>query len=360
MPIKTLYFDESGFTGANYLDEAQPFFVVASTDIEPARAEGILKAAFPKYAADEFKFSNIWKNHQGGLTEFGKALGGLEHNAYIYMIDKRFAVLMKIIDFLIEPVMHENGYDFYADGFCWKYANCIHFDFEQLAPPRLYDSLLETYQRFSREPTDARLADLQMLLRVTANRYAGKCQVVWEQMALGAERFHRYHKIDEFKATNDLQVTSVFASVAGWRQRSADDFALIHDATANFFRGKNVWDHVTGNEVPQQVHIGGDGKPLEFPLRVLSTTPRDSKDCRSIQFCDVLAGLGTKLFDTRIAGEERTLLREILKAGAGVIDFNGVRPRQVFPEKGLPRKRNGPDAVDKMMAIMAKRPVGKA
>lgn len=355
MPTKTLYFDESGFTGANYLDEVQPFFVVASTDIDPARAEAILKKAFPRYAAAEFKFSNIWKSHRDGLQQFGSALGELEHNAYLYMINKRFAVLTKIIDFLAEPIIRDSGYDFYADGYCWKYANYVHYGFEQFAPPELYDSVVRNYQRFSREPTEQNLNGLQALLRIMANSYEGEGQMFLEQMALGAELFHRYHNLDEFKATNDLQVTSVFASVARWRRKSADDFVIIHDATANFFRAKEVWDWVTSNEAPPEVQIGGDGSPLEFPLRVLSTTPTDSKDCYSVQFCDVLAGLATKMFDERIAGKERALLENAIKAGAGAIDFNGVRPGAVFPEDGLPRKLNGPDAVDKMLKIMASR-----
>jgi len=61
-------------------------------------------------------------------------------------------MLTKINDFLIEPVVHESGHDFYAEGYCWKYANYIHFGFDQLAPPELYDSLVRNYQRFSRNP----------------------------------------------------------------------------------------------------------------------------------------------------------------------------------------------------------------
>src|SRR5262249_22477897 len=54
-----------------------------------------------------------------------------------------------------------SAYDFYADGFCWKYANYMHYGFTELAPPELYDSLVQNYQRFSRNPTDGTLGDLQ-------------------------------------------------------------------------------------------------------------------------------------------------------------------------------------------------------
>ena len=43
------------------------------------------------------------------------------------MVNKRFAVLTKIVDYLIEPYITDAGYDFYDDGFCWKYFNYIYF-----------------------------------------------------------------------------------------------------------------------------------------------------------------------------------------------------------------------------------------
>jgi len=51
-------------------------------------------------------------------------------------IDKRFAVLTKIVDFLIGPYITDTGYDFYDGGFCWKYCNYIYFGLTQSAPRR--------------------------------------------------------------------------------------------------------------------------------------------------------------------------------------------------------------------------------
>ena len=58
MVARTLYFDESGFTGDNLLDSTQPIFAIASTDLEPEVAEVILRETFPRYGGNEFKFSN--------------------------------------------------------------------------------------------------------------------------------------------------------------------------------------------------------------------------------------------------------------------------------------------------------------
>ena len=84
------------------------------------------------------------------------------------MAHKRYAVLTKIVDFLIEPYITDAGFDFYADGFCWKYANYIHFGLTQFAMPELLDALLRHYQTFSRKPTRENLEASQTRLRLMA------------------------------------------------------------------------------------------------------------------------------------------------------------------------------------------------
>ena len=56
MLTKTLYFDESGFTGYNLLDPNQPVFTIASSDLGDQEAADILRAAFPRYQGHEYKF----------------------------------------------------------------------------------------------------------------------------------------------------------------------------------------------------------------------------------------------------------------------------------------------------------------
>jgi hypothetical protein len=53
MPVRTIYFDEAGYTGYNLLDSVQPIFVIASVDIEEQLASEILQSSFPKYQGGE-------------------------------------------------------------------------------------------------------------------------------------------------------------------------------------------------------------------------------------------------------------------------------------------------------------------
>mgnify|MGYP007017144022 CR=1 FL=1 len=353
MKTRTLYIDESGFTGYNLLDPMQPVFAIASTDIDADMAERILRESFPRYQGDEFKFTNIWRtNNKKNLIEFGKNIKDLDKHAFAWIIDKRFAVLTKIVDFLIEPFITDGGYDFYADGFCWKYTNYIHFGFKQFASPELYDALLTGYQAFSRDPSPERLRDLQAQLRIMSRSSETEVQIFLDQMALGAELFEKYNSLENFGGSDELHVTSMMAVITDWRKLYPEDFEVVHDASANFFRRQELWEKITNNNVPEQVHTLGDGTCVNFPLRVISTNPIDSKDSYSVQFCDLLAGLFTRYFDMRIVGDDRKLLIDVVEAGLGSIQYNGIRPATIFPDQIPPRRLSGPDAVDRMTEII--------
>lgn len=95
-------------------------------------------------------------------------------------------------------------------------------------------------------------------------------------MALGAEMFHRFHELDSFRGSNELQQGTMLAVVSYWRQKHPEDFAVVHDASSNFLRGKGMWERITNSSVPEQRHRKGDGTFVEFPLRVVSTTAIDS------------------------------------------------------------------------------------
>ncbi len=354
MSTKSLFFDESGFTGYNLLDSTQPIFAIASTDIDEEAAEKILTDSFPKYQGPEFKFSNIWNsNNKKNLIKFSSKIEKYSDNSFVWMIDKKFAVLTKAVDFLIEPLITNAGYNFYANGFCWKYANYIHFGLTEIAAPDHYDTLVRTYQTFSRDPSRERLKELQSQLNIMASSADEPVRIFFEQMAHGASLFDEFHNLEQFKSTNEFHVSCMVAIIAYWRQRYSEDFSVIHDASSIFFRNKDVWESITSSDVPDQSHPLGDGTTVQFPLRVTSTNPIDSAESIQVQFCDVLAGLTTRVFDKRMDAENKELLQNVINAGFGEMRYNGVRPSATFPDKFPPDKKVGPDPVDLMAKIIS-------
>ncbi|MDA8586732.1 DUF3800 domain-containing protein [Rhodobacteraceae bacterium] len=353
MPTRTIYFDESGFTGYNLLDPRQPTFSIASVDISEDRAEEILNASFPRYQGPEFHFTNIWTSGQKQrLKQFCNHLHEVADRSFCYVTDKRFAVLTKMMDFLVEPAITDAGYDFYDDGFCWKYANYVHYGLSQFAPPELLDCLLRFYQEFSRAPNEQSLALLQSRLRMMAESTEDPIHIFLDQMATGAEIFERYTDLSTFKSSNSLQTSTMIAVIGHWRQSCQDDFAVIHDASSSFLRDRQSWEAVTGVDVDGIALKAGDGSFVEYPIRVISTEAKDSRESRSIQFCDILAGLASRHFNPNLSEDDRAFMDELIDEGLGNISSNRLIPSTVFPDQIPPKRLEGPDVVDQMAEML--------
>jgi hypothetical protein len=354
MPTRTIFFDESGFTGYNLLDPDQPVFAVASVDITDGRAEEILRSSFPQDRADEFHFTRIWRSRRQreGLRAFCSYLHEVADTSFCYATNKRFAVLTKIMDFLVEPAITDAGFDFYDDGFCWRYSNYVHFGLTQFAPPELLTSLLSFYQEFSRNPTREKLSVLQFRLRMMAESSDEPIKVFLEKMAMGAELFERYTGLDDFRSSNNIQTSTMIAVIGHWRQTHPEDFAVVHDDSSSFMRDRHMWEIITAADNPEVALKAGDGSFVPHPLRVISTESRNSRDSFPIQFCDILAGLTAKHFNPALTDEDRVFMSELIDGGLCNISSNRLIPSGEFPIQFPPKRLDGLDVVDQMAEML--------
>lgn len=349
--IKTIYFDESGFTGYNYLDPLQPVFTLASTDIQPDVAKAILSESFPNYKGAEFKFSSLWKSRRKDFLTLAGKLASYSDGIFFWVVDKPFAVVVKMVDFLIEPGVTAAGYNFLADGFGRKTVNYLYVGLKYVATPGCLERLVEGYQIFSRDPSIPALNQFREVLKEEYERQSLEVKPLLGQLLDGANNFEKHTDLETFRATNDLQFTTMLAAVADWRKRFQEDFVIIHDASSNFLRQKENWNTVTSTDVPKQMHPLGDGTTVEFPLRVLETHSVNSKDNYSVQLCDLLAGFASRYFNPQKTKDEQEILEAIAENGLGSATTNGIRVGKDFPT-GPPQKLDGPDAVDLMLNIM--------
>ena len=230
-------------------------------------------------------------------------MGAYSDRVFIWRVDKRFAVLTKLIDYLIEPTVSEAGFDFYADGFSLNYTNYIHFGLMHFASDTLHSELLQAYQNFSRSPSHRNLYRLQLDLERLAAEAGEPMGQFIELMALGARHFTQYFSVESFGGSDELQLTSMVAIVGYWRSLYTEDFEIMHDTSSNFFHRMDYWRRITNSNVPKQLHPSASGTLYEFPLRVIHTESVDSKENVSIQLCDVLAGLAARASGRSVSKE---------------------------------------------------------
>ena len=317
-------------------------------------SEQILRESFPTYRGAEFKFSKLWRStrNRSRFREFGHNLGAYADQVFIWRVEKKFAVLTKIVDYLVEPIARHGGFDFYADGFSLNYTNYVYFGLTRLAPQNVYLSLLRAYQKFSRTPTRRNLHDLHWDLTRLAKEAGDPMKEFLEFMALGARNFETFFDIESFGGSDELQLTSMIAIVGHWRNLHEEDFAITHDASSNFFRRLEDWEKISNSNVPDQDHPTASGTMFRFPLRVVSIESVDSKTNSSVQLCDVLSGLAGRHFRAGANEADRRILGEAVNAGLGDAQLGGIMPEEFDPSRLQPREREGPDAVDRMADII--------
>lgn len=352
--MTTIFLDESGYTGDDLLNVEQPYFVIASSIIGDDEALDLLRRCFPRYQGREFKFSNVWKRdtHRARLRDFARELPALYDRAFPWIIDKRFCVLTKMLDYLIEPMVYEGGGDFYTGGYAQRFMNTAHRDILRLGSEALYDATLRTWDAFARAPSAATIAAMQQQLELMANSTPKPLSNLYALALQGARRFQgRNERLEDFDNSGEIQLTSVFSTVIWWRQRLQDDFDIVHDESSNFLRQREVWTTLMRDDFARGTLEKGDGSEIEFPLRVRSTASMGSEAAPAIQLCDMLAGLYGKAalaFDGR---ERDPFMTELLDLGVGELAYAGVLPRPEYTE-GPPPRRAGPDMVDRMVELL--------
>lgn len=353
--MTTIYIDESGFTGDDLYNPEQRYFVIASTVVGDEEAEQILRRCFPRYQGQEFKFTNIWKRgtNRNGLRTLATEIPALADRVFTFIIDKRFSLIIKMFDYLVEPSAYASGLDWYADGWGMRYMNTVHRDLLLHGSEELYDETARLWDAFARSPRNDTISAFSDHVDRTIAASNPPLSSMFDLLRRGLLEFKSDNpRLEEFEDSSEIQVTSVFSSVIWWRQRRSEDFYLVHDESSAFLKQRGMWDAMLRDDVePQRLPIS-DGTDVELPIRVRSTVGIKSQNSAAVQLCDVLAGFAAKAAPGLNGGTQDQFILEIVMLGAGELVYGGVLPRALYVEGRRPKRRDGPDVVDRMVDLL--------
>lgn len=118
--------DESGSSGENLVDPQSGVFAHASVRIDDKTAAPLLADLRQRAGAiqsPEAKFAQF-TNRRGreALASVLAPDGALGNRVVITVADKRYLIVSKMIDLLVEELTHEQGIDLYSDGMARKLA----------------------------------------------------------------------------------------------------------------------------------------------------------------------------------------------------------------------------------------------
>jgi hypothetical protein len=286
-----VFLDESGFTGEDLLNEAQPVFVLASTVLSEEESRRIHGNFFADVRARELKHSTLAKTAKGRsrVLRFLRAVRALEGQCATYVVHKEFCLLSKLVDWWVESGMHEKGFDFYRDGANLAFTNVCFFCLRTFESPGFLRETLRLFQKMMRYRTKGAYVEFWSGLRRKMKRCRKETRQILEYFDLSERILGPRHFLGLPDKALDISVTTAVESIAHWRNTTDEDLEVIHDNSSVMAREKWIWDAVVAQNVPHAAFRRGD-RVVKYPLNVANTILGDSANFAQLQFCDILAG----------------------------------------------------------------------
>ncbi len=301
--MNRLFIDECGYTGEDLFNQDQPVFVLASIYLPEGRCVELKRQYFSKVQAKELKHSRLSKypNQQKMVIDFLRDMVKGSSSVKFAIAHKRYVLMTKIVDLLIEPMAYEDGLDFYDKGLNIAFSNMLFLQTQKLSGNVFFESMLYNFQRMMRERTyeayesffkplfdtdlDEKLDELFIFLKAHHLRYGPS---ILETIPEDSLEFAFAH---------------AFTLVAQWSECISGNFVITHDESSNMAKNKKAWDKVVHPDVPPKV-VGYDRRKMYFPIRAEETDFARSDHFAGLQLTDIMAGAMARCLKWNLEGQK--------------------------------------------------------
>ena len=284
--------DEAGQTGADLLNEDQPIFALASVRLSVRQAEELLSIA-RTHQTQEIKFKSL-KRNAAGKRRIANLVGSQKltaDTAKATFYHKRFMVTAKVVDILIESVLHQLGYDLYRNGANIALAN-LHFG---CMPTLCGKDRTQKFLRRFIEMIRVRDTDtVDQFYSAADDLYVNSRTKEYAELLepILVSRQIIDHILDgNDRNSLDPAIPAVVHHCMSWGEAIGGLFCVLHDESESALRGKADLEDLMSRGEPEDV-VGYDRRKFVLPLRAREIKfVRSDADAR-IQVADLVASAG--------------------------------------------------------------------
>lgn len=312
--MATIYCDEAGNTGENLLDLEQPTFVLASNNYSTTEATALLSHVISPQGAEP-KFSALKRTAAGRqrLANFLADPRLNETRVATYPIHKKYLVYTKMVDLVVEPMMHEDEVDLYERGGNIAYSNVLFMTTSITCGEELTDRMLDAFVKMIRYRTPEHIEKYFEIGEALLNN----CNLEKAHDML-FPFFARVLKDRWFPSVPMLlepAIPALFQHVIEWGRRMPGRFNVLHDKSKPVLATQEDFEHMLAGDGERSSKIGYDRRKYEFPLRATSLEQADSVEHPQIQVADICAGATAHLMRQRLLNQPDELSEMIDKLG---------------------------------------------
>lgn len=285
--MSTIFIDECGYTGQNLLDTEQPLFTLASLQLSEEECKKLKHEFFQDVKSVELKYSSLKRKpkQQELILDFIKHLSKQPHLFKFSVSHKKFVLVSKMVEVLVEPVEYAAGIDSYDKGENIALANLLFYTLPCFGGIDFFNNLLQSFQEMMRYRTKDSYETFLGI--VFAEHHSTDLKEVLDFFK--PTLFQSGLELLKTQDNLDITVSSMLAMMIFWRKELKDDITLIHDQSSQMAAQKKIWETIVDADLPP-IEIGYDIRKAQFPLNVIQTSAEDSKNWAGLQLVDILAG----------------------------------------------------------------------
>ena len=319
--MRTIYCDESGYTGNRLLDDQQPYFAFSAVRIAPEESSQYVNEVCSRFnvQSQELKFGRLRRTNRG-QEAIKKVITDLSSQTLVAVFDKKYALAGKMFEYLIEPAVSDisrflydiNFHKFVASGLyaqmvCAKGSAEEAFSrFQQALCDRTESSVIAVTDAFDSLAVET-FVD-KVLTFVTCNRKYISDEVVSEF----TDPSNRWML--------ELSQTSLQCLLASHGE-DMHPLEVFYDPSKPLSDHVPYFDVMIGRTEQRHVEFAGQRHQLIFNLS-RSIEPAESTATPGIQLADIFAGISAYALTNR----DNELSSFWYEASEGFVSENSVLP----------------------------------
>jgi hypothetical protein len=349
-------FDESGNTGSDLLNKEQPVFALASTSISNTEAERLLAPARTPQTL-EVKFSRLKKTAAGRrrIIECLRAPRLTGANVKISFFHKRFLIVTKIVDLLVETMAHQDGLDLYKDGANIALSNLHFYCMPVFCGEGPTEVFLRRFVAMICEQTTYAIRQFYGAAGALHKNARDKKYAKILAPILLSERQIKNVLAHTDKNDLDPAIPAFFEHCSFWGEHFGGPFDLVHDDSKAIFQEKETLENLMSRGEEEHV-IGYDRRKFVFPLRARRIQFGRSEEDTRLQVVDLVASAGMYWMTGFIAAPPQKEFWEAISAGpVQKLVLGAVWPiPEVSPKRLETEYDGGVNAVNYMAEFLKK------
>ncbi len=300
-----IFLDESGNTGEDLMNKDQPVFVIASLILDETACAELKEKFFRNVQARELKHSRLSRNlnRQKMVLEYVDYLSKNHHLVKLNVAHKKFVLVTRAVDILVETAAHQDGFDIYEKGFNLALCHIDFYTMPVIAGEQFFLAFLERFQSMIRLRTVQEYNSFHSLVFKEHTDKDLSEILDWFRAGLAVCGPNVIRTLPENSL--DLAIPMALKNMAQCRASVSGKIHLIHDKSSAMSKEAVIWDKLMDPELTP-TEIGYDRRRASFPIAVEQTSFEASQDRAGIQLADILAGATARYAGWISKGEPET------------------------------------------------------